>query len=85
MSKYCCLKCQKDVHRFNNNMLYCIGCGNTDINIIYNVTCNGCLATYIVMLPATKPLGCTTDYKCPSCTHIIRNMGPKNKGSKGQA
>ena len=76
------MKCQKDVHRFNNDMLYYIGCGYW---YKYNLTCNGCLATYIVMLPATKPLGCMTNYKCPSYTHIIRNMGQKNKGSTGQA
>lgn len=73
--KYCCLKCEKDIHIFNNDMLYCIHCGNADIDIVCQLECTGCLATYTIIQKVNQNID-YDKYICPSCVYIIKNMGP---------
>lgn len=80
--QYCCLKCHKNVHIFNNDIQYCINCGNIDIGIVHQLTCNGCLATYTKIEKISESvvlLYVEAIYMCPSCMYMIKNMGPNKR------
>ncbi len=81
--QYCCLKCMKNIHIFNNNILYCIDCGHPHIGIIRKLICKGCLSTYTSIDKITQYIvsaiqtDVDTNFICPSCIYIINNMGRK--------
>ncbi len=72
--QYCCLKCHKNIHIFNHDIVYCIDCGNTDINTVCQLKCMACLATYTIIEKVNRNLDQKSEYICPSCTYIIKNM-----------
>lgn len=80
-TQYYCLKCEKDIHIFNNDILYCIYCGNADIDIVCQLECKGCLVTYTIIQKVDQNLD-YDKYMCPSCVYIINNIGPCKLVSK---